>query len=585
MYKMHKSGENIRFISLLLLLVLSICAPFISAQSLIVDKITVKGNSILPQKEILSVLKMREESLFYSYIYYSDIDAIKILYQHNGFPEAFVEGSYEITETNKVHLLITIREGKPQMITDISLDGSTTDFSPIIKAYKNERWSISVEDTIRIRIITALQEKGYFKPTVTIIRAISEQYAVTLTVDVAEGTSFTFGNIFVNGNVVIPRNFITREADYATGDLFVKSEVVEFQERLYKLSVFSDVNIKLIDSNGAVDTIVDVKEDKFKWIGFDFGFTSPATGRFGVEWGNMNFMGFLTKVSLVNKNEVDFKNDNYKLSLGITAQKQWLLGKRVTFDGSLLTENEKQEKYGLLSVKLTASLKKEFFKNVFMIGGFEKSITSYDRLTNDISEDEDIPLDSWLTSNALFLNPYCDTIKNKMHPVDDSMYFSVYSKLVGGFLGGNWQYFQTMIETSLYKNIYDHRVVSVFHAQYKGMSPLGNTLSVPVDELFSLGGAYDIRGYDYAGIGSEFYTVFYVNKEERIKLYGDWWGEIFLDAGFGLMQDEQLSADNVKYGAGAGIRYVLPFIIVRADYAYRLIGREYQFHFAIGQVF
>ncbi len=581
MHKMHQSGENIRsVIRVAIVFVLCTLCSYIYAQSLIVDKITVEGNSILPTREILSVLKMREESLFYSYIYYSDIDSVTRLYRENGFPDAFVEGAYEILSNNKVILTINIKEGSPQIIT--SLSSSYTEFD-LQKKFKNligERWSISAEDTIRIDTTSLLQENGYFKPSVSVRRTVQDIYSVSLNIEVTPGILYHFGNVLVSGNSIIPHEHISREADYGPGDLFVRSEVLLFQERLYRLSVFSDVVIKLSEHDGIVDTLVEVREDKFKWVGFDVGFTSPATGRIGIEWGNNNYFNKLIKIALVNKDEVDFHDDNYKISLGITGQKQWFFNRRLIINGALFAETEKKELYDLFSVKLTASFKKELTHYLFTIAGFEKKVTSYSRI-----EESGIETDSWLTMNALFINPYYDSVENKMHPVTDSMYISLYEKMVGGFLGGDWQYLHTSAEVSLYKNLYDNRFISVLHMQYKSMSDLAGIRSVPLEELFSLGGAYDIRGYDYGGIGKEFHSIMYINKEERVKLYGNWWGELFFDVGMGLEKNEDISFDMLKYGAGAGIRYVLPFIIVRADYAFRLVNDQYQFHFAIGQVF
>lgn len=581
MHKMYQSGENIRsVIRVTLVLVFCTIHTIIFAQSLIVDKITVKGNSILPKREIVSVLKMREESLFYSYIYYSDVDSITRLYRENGFPDAFVEGTYKISADNRVSLEITIKEGPPQIITSLTVNYQGYDLENRFKRFISERWSISAEDTIRIDTTLLLQEHGYFKPEVTISRTIQDTYSIALIVSVNPGQQYLFGDVYVTGNSIIPFTHVAREAEYVKGDLFVRSKVIELQERLLRLSVFTDVIVKLSDNNGIIDTHIEVKEDKFKWVGFDIGFTSPATGRFGIEWGNNNYFNNLIKVTLSNKNEVDFEGDNYKVSFGLTGQKNWLFGKRLILNGSLFAEKEKQELYELFSVKLTGSLKKELIPNVYTVAGFEKKISSYTRI-----EESGVATDSWLTLNALFVNPYYDSVENKMHPIEDSMYINFFAKMAGGFLQGDWQYLQTNSEVSLYKNVLDEHYVSVVHVHHKTMSSVNGVKNVPVEELFSLGGAYDIRGYDYGGIGNDFHTIMYANKEERVKIYGNWWGELFFDAGFGLGDKEGFSSSSIKYGAGAGIRYVLPFIIVRADYAFRLIRDEYQFHFAIGQVF
>lgn len=119
---------------------------------------------------------------------------------------------------------------------------------------------------------------------------------------------------------------------------------------------------------------------------------------------------------------------------------------------------------------------------------------------------------------------------------------------------------------------------------------------VPSDRLFYSGGGGSVRGYSYQGVGPRLtdntprggLSLFETSIEVRRDIGENFGAVVFVDGGaVGFEETPDLS--NMRYGAGFGVRYRLPFGPVRADVAFPLNKREgdsdFQLYISIGQAF
>ena len=124
----------------------------------------------------------------------------------------------------------------------------------------------------------------------------------------------------------------------------------------------------------------------------------------------------------------------------------------------------------------------------------------------------------------------------------------------------------------------------------------GDELTVPSDRLFFSGGGGSVRGYEYQGINPRLpnntprggLSLFEASLEVRRDLGRNFGAVAFVDAG-SVGFAETPSFDRIRYGAGVGVRYKLPFGPIRADIAVPLDKREgdadFQVYVSIGQAF
>jgi translocation and assembly module TamA len=109
----------------------------------------------------------------------------------------------------------------------------------------------------------------------------------------------------------------------------------------------------------------------------------------------------------------------------------------------------------------------------------------------------------------------------------------------------------------------------------------GAELTVPSDRLFYAGGGGSVRGYEYQGVGPRLpdntprggLSLFETSLEVRRDVWRNFQAVAFVDAGaVGFQETPNFS--NLRYGAGLGVRYKLPFGPIRADVAFPLSARE-----------
>ncbi len=124
----------------------------------------------------------------------------------------------------------------------------------------------------------------------------------------------------------------------------------------------------------------------------------------------------------------------------------------------------------------------------------------------------------------------------------------------------------------------------------------GAELTVPSDRLFYSGGGGSVRGYEYQGVSERLpnnkprggLSLFEASIEVRRDLGRNFGVVGFVDAGaVGFQEAPDFS--NLRYGAGIGVRYNLPFGPIRADIAVPLDKRDgdadFQIYVSIGQAF
>ncbi len=151
---------------------------------------------------------------------------------------------------------------------------------------------------------------------------------------------------------------------------------------------------------------------------------------------------------------------------------------------------------------------------------------------------------------------------------------------------------------------------------------INSTAAIPVQELYFLGGDGSVRGFEkYSirpayppitdedlendlGLDSEglrdFYTAVYeafvggdrmfrFSTELRFPIYGALKGVTFLDAGVTWLDEVGFDIDDMREGAGLGLRINTPVGSIRLEHAWKLVRRPGEsvgrWHIALGSTF
>jgi outer membrane protein assembly factor BamA len=117
-----------------------------------------------------------------------------------------------------------------------------------------------------------------------------------------------------------------------------------------------------------------------------------------------------------------------------------------------------------------------------------------------------------------------------------------------------------------------------------------------IEDRFTAGGAYSVRGFPTRGLGPQVngepvggrsVTIFH--QELRFPLRGILRGGVFVDVGTVFDKPASFTADELRRSAGLGLRATLPFGVLRVDWATPLDRQpgesKGRFHIAFGHAF
>jgi outer membrane protein insertion porin family len=116
------------------------------------------------------------------------------------------------------------------------------------------------------------------------------------------------------------------------------------------------------------------------------------------------------------------------------------------------------------------------------------------------------------------------------------------------------------------------------------------------DDLFETGGPSSVRGFEVDGLGPQTLVgplggqaLLVFNEELRFPIVGAVHGGVFLDVGNVFAKPADFALGDLRASAGAGLRYVLSFGVLRVDWAHVLGARpgerKNRFVFSLGHAF
>jgi outer membrane protein insertion porin family len=210
-----------------------------------------------------------------------DLGNIRSYYALQGYSEAKV-GPPEVVERNRVlRLRVPVEEGPQQRLVKLELVG------------------VEKLDAAKLRQVMPLKEGGPFHPvlleqTLTAIRSAYGEAGFTqaqvsaatdwnvphtlvdLTVKVLEGPRRLVDQVIVRGNQATRTDIIRRTLGIQHGDPIGQSRPYQLESNLYRLGIFSRVDVDLTGSplDTERDVLVRVEEGKFKSLRYGVGYDS-----------------------------------------------------------------------------------------------------------------------------------------------------------------------------------------------------------------------------------------------------------------------------------------------------------------------
>lgn len=564
-----------------------------------VGSVVFKG-ARLPASRLREVISMREHEYFNSDVIERDKDSLREFYTALGFLEMVIKDVdvHIDLEGGLAAITFDIDEGLKTEIALIDIAGGAPDVREkllsLVRIKTGDPYNeVDISDA-RYRILDYYSTLGYPQIDVDIRRTVENNKA-TVIFQVVEGAKKIIGKTIVTGNMQTRYRVIRRELDVKEGEPFNFRTISHIRQRLYKLGLFTDVDVEVIhrekDQN---DLLVRLKEAYAGSVEFGLGFAEYERLRGFAEVRYRNLWG-MNRQGLI-RTELSSLEQRYILQF----QEPWFMDRPLPFRAYLLYENRKEiniangdtryklERYTAsagFEKKLTEKFKGELF--------YELSYVNTTEVQPDVilsKEDAGTLAISSIRPGLVF-----DTRDNPFNPKKGFL-ASVSLKVASPVFFSETHFVKLVMYGSAFRGLSRNIVLAV--SMRGGVAyGFGDTDELPIVERFFLGGRSTVRGYEQDTLGPKGNdnnptggNAFLMTNLELRAAIGKGFGLVpFVDAGSVWIKPGDFSVSDIKYTTGLGLRYDTPVGPLRIDYGIKLNkeARESRgaVHFSIGHAF
>lgn len=497
-----------------------------------------------------------------------------------------------------VPVVISVTPGPTFTLGDVRLEGDAARLDPAefdLVAGGNAG-SLAILKAAE-QIADRLREEG--RPLTEVTRrdvvADHESNTVDLTIAVEAGPVAPLGAVTVKGARSVDSNFIAYYSRLRPGQTYSPEQLRKAGERLRTLGVFSSVTVdeaEALEADGSLPIGIVVSEGKHRYFGFGASYSSVDGGGIEGYWGHRNLFGQAESLRIEGsvrglgelKDVSDVSSLDY--TAGITFIKPGAFVPSGTLEASIKGSTLETDYYDAATVTGKVSYAYELTDVDTVSAGVSLAYDNIDDAFGDGNE--------YLTFGVP-IGYVRDTRDNRLNATEGH-YGTVTLTPSYDFFG---QTFFTSLEGSIsaYLGFGEADRFVLAGRLSAGTLVGGDDLSaIPATRRFFSGGGGSVRGYAFqeitpynaAGDGTGGQSYLTANLEARINITETIGIVPFLD--IGTVSDNTVpDFDDIKMGAGVGLRYMTPFGPLRLDVAVPLDpydgGSRYAIYAGIGQSF
>ncbi len=554
----------------------------------------------LPVQRLKEVMSLTEGDAFNPDLIDRDKDSLKEFYGALGYVDASVKDIE--TKIDKaaatVAIVVDIDEGKKTEIGSVEITGEPPSarekLMALIGIKPGDPYNeVDITDA-RFRILDYFVNSGHMNVDVTVTRTV-ENYKANVIFKVTGGAEKFFGKTVIIGNAKTKYKVFSRELLYKEGQPYSFRLLAEQRQRLYKLGLFTDVEIETVDGEDAEkDVLIKVAEGNAGSVEFGVGYGEFEKYRGYVEVGYRNLWG-MNREGLLRVEASSLEN-RYILQYN----EPWFLGKRLPFRTFFLYERRTELNfdngdtlYKLQRYSVTAGVEKKLSDKLKTELYYEFSLVR----TFDVQPDVILSREDTGTLAISGIKPAIiyDTRDNPFDPHQ-------------GFLAGLSMKVASFLLLSETDFVKVEAYGSNFHRLSKRITlalsvrggvayGLGSTEQLPIVERFFLGGRSTVRGYPQDSLGPKGAdgnptggNAYLMGNIEFRTDIGRGFGLVpFVDMGNVWLRAKDVDPMQLKFTTGLGLRYNTPVGPLRVDYGLKL-NREAgesrgEIHFSVGHAF
>ena len=544
--------------------------------------------------------RLRKKTAFNPDVFATDLDRIRALLRRSGRYAASVDHEL-LLAGNAVTVRVEVEAGPPIEVGVVTLDAGDvvlpdderTRLRALVPLVSGEVFTEDAYATGAAAIEADFRQRGYAYAAVA-RRAVVDTGAevATVTYTITRGDPAVFGATTVTGDARTPEYLVTRELQYRPGDAWDPRKLDTTQARVFGLRLFRSVTVKATNleaRSGVVDVAIEVVEGPTHEVQVGAGYGLEDGPRGLLRWQDYDFLGdgrqlgFRLKASQI---EQAFEGE---------FRQPYFLSPRQTLIVPLTYAREDEPAFELQRLRFAPRVERKFGTSLSASLGVN---VEYDDLVDvpraTVRRLDDYEARGILTSIAALVER--NTTTDLLDPHDGSV-LSFQAEQAGGPWQGDFSFWRATAEAKRYWPVLGRRVLAA-RLRLGIADAFGDSGDVPLFRRYYAGGINSTRGYDRWMLGPLSTrddpvggrTLLEGSVEFRTPLWGNLGGVVFADVGEVRRQALTLSASDLQFGAGVGVRYKTIVGPLRLDIGLPFPDAprgepSWQIHFSIGQAF
>lgn len=564
------------------------------------------GNANLSDKQLRKQMTSEERGLFSFFTgsgklreeeWNDDLGALIGLYQKEGFVRARITAvDNQWDENGGITSTINVEEGTRYRLRGIRLRGNDHFLRDELMSHVGNREGNFVDyvglERDQEAIAARYRDSGYLDVRITTQLLFDEGKDTTVAqFDIDEGPRFMLGKVVVQGNLLTDPVVVLREIGISEGSPAGEKDLLKFQHAVFATGLYKSVRLQKVKrtSEGILDLVVEVEEALFFEIEFGAGY--------GTDTGIRGFVG------LKNRN-LDGKGRMFSARASASQKEQkylwdlrepWILGNRWKWEGGLTGYYQEavRESFSLRKASVIASINQSFFERSSLSLQYEVSRDHvFEVKPGAILSPEDQGSANIAAARGLVVLDFRD---DPFNPRNGS-FNSGTAELASYYFGSEVDYYKLAGQSSWYFPVF-RKNTFVVSGRAGYIHPMRETVEVPIQKRFFMGGRTTVRGFKEESLGPRAADgtptggnyMLNLNTEFRVPLQYGFNVALFVDAGSVWLSGVPNAGFDLRESAGIGLRYVTPIGPIALDYGWKLDRREgesaSEWHFTIGAVF
>ena len=587
----------------------------------VVQRIDFVGNDSVLAKDLRKAMKTKTKNIL-SFLNKSgrlvpsqlqdDRDAIRFAYQNEGFADAQVtNGEVVPLSGNNVELIFTIREGIQYTVNRLGLDGVNITPPDELKArLQMVDGSLYTPDGLS-GDLKALQEfygsQGYIDSLIVPEISPAGTGMVNITYRIDEGAQSFLNLVNIQGNTRTKDHVIRRELAVTPGDVYDTALVDVSRQRLENLNYFSQVQTVPTDTMipGRKDLNVIVEEKRTGSFNFGAGFSTidSLVGFAELQQTNFDIFGWPNFIGGGQRLRIRGQYGIERADAEISFTEPYFLGYKLSFgaeafyrNATFLSPYYDQSNYG-------GALQFRYPVTDFIAANIEfktEGIDIYDVTTSipeiagggptNLPNQQGVYFRNALSGGVSFDN------RDNLFLTRKGTFVSLNMFLASITGQQDVDDYGISLEGSQHFSL-PWDLIFLAKGQLATVDTVGGDGDVPIFDRLFLGGANNLRGFQFREVGPSndgtYYggnSLGYGTLELTFPIITRVRGAFFVDAGYVNQNSWDFNGNNYNSNYGFGVRLDLPIGPIRIDYGIPLVSDQYndgggQIQFNIGYQF